>query len=76
MDPATGEPKRDEDGKVRVKTSHTLNSVPFHVVAPSVPLSLSSRVTRPGLANVAATVLHLLGYEAPEGYEPSLVEDD
>jgi 2,3-bisphosphoglycerate-independent phosphoglycerate mutase len=27
-----------------------------------------------GLGNIAATVLDLLGYEAPEGYLPSLLE--
>jgi hypothetical protein len=32
-------------------------------------------VRSPGLANVAATVLHLLGYRAPEDYEPSLIAD-
>ena len=26
-----------------------------------------------GLANVAATVFNLMGYEAPDGYEPSLI---
>ncbi len=27
-----------------------------------------------GLANVAATVLNLMGYDAPEGYEPPLIK--
>ena len=27
----------------------------------------------PGLANVAASLLTLLGYQTPEGYEPSLI---
>jgi 2,3-bisphosphoglycerate-independent phosphoglycerate mutase len=28
----------------------------------------------PGLSNIAATVLNLLGYEAPADYDPSLIE--
>jgi bisphosphoglycerate-independent phosphoglycerate mutase (AlkP superfamily) len=28
-----------------------------------------------GLANVAATILHLLGLRAPEDYRPSLLAD-
>ena len=27
----------------------------------------------PGLSNIAATLLGLMGYEAPEGYDPPLV---
>jgi 2,3-bisphosphoglycerate-independent phosphoglycerate mutase len=29
---------------------------------------------KPGLANVAATLLMLLGYDPPEDYMPSLIE--
>jgi 2,3-bisphosphoglycerate-independent phosphoglycerate mutase len=29
---------------------------------------------KPGLSNVAATLLNLLGYEKPTDYDPSLVE--
>ena len=39
----------------------------------ATPVKLAG-VDKPGLANVAATVCNLLGYEAPEDYEPSLVE--
>jgi 2,3-bisphosphoglycerate-independent phosphoglycerate mutase len=59
------------DGTPKAKTSHTLNPVPLHVVG-ARGLSLA-RVDRPGLANVAATVLHLMGFAAPEGYAPSLL---
>jgi 2,3-bisphosphoglycerate-independent phosphoglycerate mutase len=61
-------------GKPRSKTSHTLNPVPFSIYAPSMPeLRIDPSVKAPRLANVAATVLSLLGYQAPEGYEPSLL---
>ncbi len=74
LDEKTGEPMHDSEGRAVVKTSHTLNPVPFHVFAPGYALRLCEAVERPGLANVAATVLHLLGLRAPEDYWPSLLE--
>ncbi|TPV93739.1 MAG: 2,3-bisphosphoglycerate-independent phosphoglycerate mutase [Myxococcales bacterium FL481] len=62
-----------------VRTSHSLNPVPFAVFDPSAPGQsprLSAKVVRdttPGLANLAATTLELLGLRAPEDYEPSLL---
>lgn len=73
VDATTGEPKRTDDGRVAVKTSHTLNPVPLHVFAPGVRLGMDEGVRAPGLANLAATVLHLLGLQAPDGYAPSLL---
>lgn len=64
----------DERGKLKIKTSHTLNAVPFFVYAPSVSgLTLDASVQNPGLSNVAATTLRLLGYRAPEMFLPSLL---
>jgi 2,3-bisphosphoglycerate-independent phosphoglycerate mutase len=73
LDKKTKRPLLDGQGRPRPKTSHTLNPVPFFVYAPSVALSIDRSVSSPGLANVAATVLHLLGFDAPEGYHPSLL---
>lgn len=62
------------------KTAHTLNPVPFCIYDPSyadeyeMSAAAKDSVNKPGLANVAATVMNLLGYEAPEDYRPSLVE--
>ena len=56
------------------RTSHTLNPVPF-VIADAhgdTPYAVDPDV-RGGLANAAATVFNLLGYRAPDDYEPSLV---
>jgi 2,3-bisphosphoglycerate-independent phosphoglycerate mutase len=65
----------DAEGRRRAKTSHTLNKVPFYVYAPSAPqLRIDSGVKQPRLANVAATVLQLLGYAAPSDYEPGLLQ--
>jgi 2,3-bisphosphoglycerate-independent phosphoglycerate mutase len=68
-----GSALRDDAGRPKPKTSHTLNRVPFYVYAPGAELALSGGVAEPGLANLAATVLQLLGFAAPEGYAPSLL---
>jgi 2,3-bisphosphoglycerate-independent phosphoglycerate mutase len=61
-------------GNLRAKTSHTLNPVPFHLYAPGAAgLSLRDDLPEAGLANIAATTLELLGFEAPEDYSPSLL---
>jgi 2,3-bisphosphoglycerate-independent phosphoglycerate mutase len=74
IDRKSGEFSRDAAGHLRSKTSHTLNAVPCYIYVPSVDsLRLDDRVERPGIANVSATALHLLGYERPEGYEPSIL---
>jgi 2,3-bisphosphoglycerate-independent phosphoglycerate mutase len=73
VDPATGEAKRDADGRVRVRTSHSLNRVPFYAYAPGRELRIDPRVARPGLGNVAATLLRLMGYAAPDDFEPSIL---
>jgi 2,3-bisphosphoglycerate-independent phosphoglycerate mutase len=75
LDAKTGEPKRDPAGQVMAKTSHTLNPVPLHIFAPSTALALNPAVKQPGLGNLAATVLHLMGLRAPDDFEPSLIAD-
>jgi hypothetical protein len=47
--------------------------VPLHIFAPGAKLALDARVAKPGLANLASTVLYLMGYEAPADYLPGLV---
>jgi 2,3-bisphosphoglycerate-independent phosphoglycerate mutase len=65
-----------ENGKPKAKTSHTLNPVPFIIYDPahSGSYALRSDIAKPGLANIAATALDLMGYQAPQGYEPSLIQ--
>ncbi|MEZ4463371.1 MAG: 2,3-bisphosphoglycerate-independent phosphoglycerate mutase [bacterium] len=70
--------QRHKDGSLdasRPRTSHTLNAVPLSLFDPHgvVPAALAAGEGRPGLANVAATVLDLLGFSAPDGYAPSLL---
>jgi len=61
-----------------MKTSHTLNPVPFSIIdsAYKGEYHLRDDIPRPSLSNVAATVFNLLGYEAPSDYEPSLIQLD
>jgi 2,3-bisphosphoglycerate-independent phosphoglycerate mutase len=74
LDAKTGEPKRNENGALKVKTSHTLNEVPLYLYAPSLQKgALRADFPRPGLANLASTVLSLMGFEAPAEFEPGLM---
>ena len=71
IDKKTRSFQKKPDGTLKAKTSHTLNPVPCYIVGAD-GLSLAD-VEAPGLANVAATVLHLMGFAAPEGFRPSLL---
>ncbi len=64
----------ETDGVRTAKTSHTLSPVPFaiHDARADAGYQLAN-VDSPGLANVTATLLNLLGYEAPADWEPSLI---
>ena len=56
------------------KTAHTLNPVPFIIVDSLYQNEYKlASVSEPGLANVAATLCNLLGYQAPLSYEESLI---
>lgn len=71
-DKKTGQPLRNSEGGYVSKTSHTLNPVPFLVLG-NVDGLAPADVQEPGLANVAATVMTLLGYEPPASYLPSVL---
>jgi 2,3-bisphosphoglycerate-independent phosphoglycerate mutase len=63
------------DGAPRWKTSHSLNPVRFVVWEDGARrFRLRDGLNAAGLANVAPTLLELLGFEAPADYEPSLIE--
>ena len=75
VDRVTGLTKLDGDGNPVVKTSHTLSPVPWCLVgADADRFKNNTSVADPGLANIAATLLTLLGFKAPSDYLPSLVE--
>ena len=75
VDRRTGKIRLGVDGNPIRKTSHTLSPVPFCVVgADADRFRINASVVEPGLANIAATLLTLLGYEAPPDYLPPLIE--
>ena len=77
VDKKTGAPKCGKDGSYKAKTSHTLNPVPFIVYdnfyADKYTV-LEDGEKDFGLANVAATAVTLLGYEAPSMWKKSIID--
>ncbi len=72
-----GKPLKDPStGQVLPLTSHTLAPVPLIIGGSGLHESIRLRTDLPhaGLANVTATFINLLGFEAPAEYEPSLIE--
>lgn len=63
-----------KNGVKSVKTAHTLNPVPFVIVDPLYAGEYTmAPADHPGLSTIGATLLNLLGYQAPADYDPSLV---
>lgn len=62
-------PKKENDA-IKAKTSHTLNKVPFIFYGEKVKIKEKEF----GLANVANTVVKLLGLENKEDWEESIIE--
>ena len=74
VDKKTGKVKRDAEGRPMIKTSHTLSPVPLCVVGAGIDgLITNPAVAEPGLGNIAATLLFLLGFDPPPDYLPALV---
>ena len=76
IDKKTGAPKANKDGSFKAKTSHTLNPVPFIVYDNfyAEKYTLKQGRTDFGLSNVAATTVNMLGFEAPEIWDDSMIE--
>ncbi|XP_062224566.1 2,3-bisphosphoglycerate-independent phosphoglycerate mutase [Phragmites australis] len=72
----SGQPMLDKSGGIQILTSHTLQPVPVAIGGPGLHpgVKFRSDIQTPGLANVAATVMNLHGFEAPADYEPTLIE--
>jgi 2,3-bisphosphoglycerate-independent phosphoglycerate mutase len=73
----SGKIARDKvTGHAVVKTSHTLNAVPFLIHDPGRSDRYEidpARAASAGIANVTATCLELLGFTPPDDLEPSLL---
>ncbi|XP_022722282.1 2,3-bisphosphoglycerate-independent phosphoglycerate mutase-like [Durio zibethinus] len=72
----SGQPLYDKNGGLQILTSHTCLPVPIAIGGPGLAPGVRFRNDVPdgGLANVAATVMNLHGYIAPNDYEPTLIE--
>ena len=70
----TGKAVTDAAGKPLPLTSHTLAPVPVVIGGPGLPAAVTlGGPDNAGLANVTATIMNLMGLEAPADYEPSLI---
>ncbi len=71
-----GTPKADKDGRIKAKTSHTLNPVPciFYDNTENKDKYEVVDSDSYGLANIAATIADLLGVEKPECWESSMIK--
>jgi 2,3-bisphosphoglycerate-independent phosphoglycerate mutase len=71
----TGEIIYDEKtGKPKPRTAHSLNPVFAYVYEPTGTIKMKlANHKGPGISNLAATCLTLLGFEPPEDYTPSIV---
>ena len=76
-DKKTGQPKVGKDGHFKSKPSHTLNPVPCfiydHTEAQKHYKVKEDKGTF-GLSDVAATMVNLMGYQAPAMWDESLIE--
>ncbi|MBQ3063293.1 MAG: 2,3-bisphosphoglycerate-independent phosphoglycerate mutase [Clostridia bacterium] len=72
-----GQPKAGKDGSFKAKTSHTLNPVPC-IIYDNTPAKGAYTVKADegqfGLSNVAATMVNLLGFEAPAMWDESVID--
>jgi len=70
-----GNVKLDKAGNTKAKTSHTLNRVPCIIYdnANADKYEIKEDDGRFGLSNVAATMVNLLGYEAPDMWDESII---
>jgi len=63
-----------KNGEKIVKTSHSLNPVPFVIYDPDYADEYNMKeLPEAGLTNIAGTLLNLLGYENVEDYDESLI---
>ena len=75
IDKKTGAPKTDKEGKLKAKTSHTLNKVPCIVYDNFTAdrYTMKEDDGSYGLSAVAATTAILLGYEPAPEWDPAVI---
>jgi 2,3-bisphosphoglycerate-independent phosphoglycerate mutase len=73
LDKKTGKPSMTKEGRFKAKTSHTLNPVPCIFYDKQRKGSYEIAGEGFGLANLAATTVNLLGFQAPEIWKPGII---
>ncbi|MDY0290695.1 MAG: 2,3-bisphosphoglycerate-independent phosphoglycerate mutase [Sphaerochaeta sp.] len=69
-----GSVKYKENGDPQAKTAHSLNPVPCIICDSSYNGEYSKTLnTGLGISSIAATCINLLGFDAPEGYDRSVI---
>ena len=76
MDKKSCQPKAGKDGSFKSKTSHTLNKVPCIIYDnyTADKYEVKADEGQFGLSNVAATMVNLLGYDAPDMWDESIIK--
>ncbi len=70
-----GEVQVKENGSPKAKTSHSLNPVPFIIYDSAYQGEYEKELKAGlGISSVAATVMNLLGFDAPEDYDESILK--
>jgi 2,3-bisphosphoglycerate-independent phosphoglycerate mutase len=74
LDKKSGKPLYAKDGRVKAKTSHTLNPVPciFYDTRHGSSYQIDGKDF--GLSNLAATTTNLLGFAAPDMWDRSMLK--
>ncbi len=72
-DKKSGKVKCSADGHPKAKTSHTLNPVPCIIYDNFTADKYDVVSGAYGLSNVAATTVNMLGYEAPDMWDASMI---
>jgi len=72
----SGKPLMNKNGTIKAKTSHTLNKVPFIIYDNVKSNAYTLKKGEFGLSNIAATAVNLLGYEAPDIWDESIISLD
>ncbi|MBN1647724.1 MAG: 2,3-bisphosphoglycerate-independent phosphoglycerate mutase [Spirochaetales bacterium] len=71
----SGAVKKNESGKPKAKTSHSLNPVPCIIYDPAYQGDYKKDLKKGlGISSLAATCINLLGFEAPDDYDPAVIE--
>lgn len=73
-DKKTGDVIRGAKGKPKAKTSHSLNPVPCVIYDPEYAGEYKKELNEDlGISSIAALCMNLLGFEAPEDYDNSII---